>query len=73
VPLGQVATGCNPAEERKLGRDAITVKEPCTRYLKDLKDGLVLGKKGEAKAAHDGRIERRAGGAPDPGADLLHH
>lgn len=33
VLLGQVARGGNPAEERKLDREAITVKELCTRYL----------------------------------------
>lgn len=46
VLLGQVARGGNPAEERKLDREAITVKELCTRYLEDLGNGLVLGKRG---------------------------
>ncbi|SMH30621.1 tyrosine-type recombinase/integrase [Mesorhizobium australicum] len=51
VLLGQVAKGGNPAEERKLDREAITVKELCTRYLEDLGNGLVLGKRGRPKKA----------------------
>ena len=62
VLLGQVARGGNPAEERKLDREAITVKELCTRYLEDLNNGLVLGKGGRPKKATTtstdvGRIE----------------
>ena len=64
ILLGQVARGGNPAEERKLDREAITVKELCTRYLEDLKNGLVLGKHGRPKKATTistdvGRIKRR--------------
>jgi len=51
VLLGQVARGGNPAEDRKLDREAITVKELCTRYLEDLRNGLVLGKRGRPKKA----------------------
>jgi integrase len=63
VLLGQVARGGNPAEERKLDREAITVKELCARYLEDLRNGLVLGKRGRPKKATTtstdiGRIER---------------
>jgi len=63
VLLGQVARGGNPAEERKLDREAITVKELCTRYREDLKNGLVLGKRGRPKklttiSTDVGRIER---------------
>lgn len=63
VLLGQVARGGNPAEERKLDREAITVKELCTRYLEDLRNGLVLGKRGRPKktttiSTDVGRIER---------------
>ena len=54
--LGQVARGGNPAEERKLDREAITVKELCTRYLEDLRNGLVLGKKRTTEEGHDGRF-----------------
>jgi hypothetical protein len=60
VLLGQVARGGNPAEERKLDREAITVKELCTRYFEDLRNG---GKRGWPKKATTistdvGRIER---------------
>jgi hypothetical protein len=63
VLLGQVARGGNPAEERKLDREAITVKELCIRYLEDIRNGLVLGKRGRPKKATTistdvGRIER---------------
>ncbi|RWC39566.1 MAG: DUF4102 domain-containing protein [Mesorhizobium sp.] len=63
VLLGQVARGGNPAEERKLDREAITVKELCTRYLEDLRNGFVLGKRGRPKkpttiSTDVGRIER---------------
>jgi hypothetical protein len=63
VLLGQVARGGNPAEERKLDCEAITVKELCARYLEDLRNGLVLGKRGRPKKAATistdmGRIER---------------
>jgi hypothetical protein len=51
VLLGQVARGGNPAEERKLDREAITVKELCARYLDDLGNGVVLGKRGRPKKA----------------------
>lgn len=61
--LGQVARGGNPAEQRKLDREAITVKELCTRYLADLEQGLILGKRGRPKKAttivtDTGRIHR---------------
>jgi integrase len=63
VLLGQVARGGNPAEQRKLDREAITVKELCTRYLADLEQGLILGKRGRPKKATTivtdaGRIHR---------------
>ena len=63
VLLGAVARGGNPAEERRLDREAITVKDLCTRYLEDLKNGLVLGKRGRPKkpttiSTDVGRIER---------------
>lgn len=63
VLLGQVARGGNPAEDRKLDREAITVKELCARYLADLERGLILGKRGRPKKAttivtDTGRIQR---------------
>jgi hypothetical protein len=50
--LGRVAEGDNPAEERQLDHKAITVKELCTLYLKDLNAGLILGKGGRPKKPH---------------------
>jgi integrase len=63
VLLGQVARGGNPSEDRKLDREAITVKELCTRYLADLNRGLILGKRGRPKktttiVSDTGRIQR---------------
>jgi hypothetical protein len=61
--LGRVARGDNPSEERQLDHQAMTVKELCTLYLKDLRAGLILGKGGRPKKAttivtDTGRIER---------------
>ena len=63
VQFGRVAQGDNPTEERQLDHRAITVKELCTRYLDDLKAGLILGKGGHPKKSTTigtdiGRIER---------------
>lgn len=63
IQLGRVAQGDNPAEERQLDHKAITVKELCELYLKDLAAGLVLGKGGRPKKAttmvtDTGRIQR---------------
>jgi hypothetical protein len=63
VQLGRVAGGDDPVEDRQLDHKAITVKELCTRYLADLKAGLILGKGGRPKKASTivtdtGRIER---------------
>lgn len=44
VLLGRIAQGGNPAEERHLDHQAISVKELCERYLRDAKGGLILGK-----------------------------
>src|SRR3546814_2185218 len=49
VLLGRIAQGENPAEERQLDHKAITVKELCDLYLKDLESGLILGKGGRPK------------------------
>jgi hypothetical protein len=51
IQLGRVAQGDNPAEERHLDHTAVTVKELCELYLKDLERGLVLGKGGRPKKA----------------------
>ena len=63
VQLGRIAKGDNPAEERQLDHQAITVKELCQLYLKDLNAGLILGKGGRPKkqttiVTDTGRIER---------------
>lgn len=63
VQLGRIAKGDNPAEERQLDHQAITVKELCDLYLKDLDAGLILGKGGRPKKAGTigsdiGRIHR---------------
>lgn len=63
VQLGRVAQGENPSEERLLDHQAITVKELCDLYLKDLEEGLILGKGGRPKKAGTivsdvGRIKR---------------
>jgi integrase len=63
VQLGRIAQGDNPAEERLIDRQAITVKELCQMYLADLEAGLVLGKGGRPKATGTivsdvGRINR---------------
>src|SRR5690606_30992326 len=63
IQLGRVAQGDNPSEERQLDHQAITVKELCAMYLKDLEAGLILGKGGRPKKAGTivsdvGRIKR---------------
>jgi integrase len=49
VQLGRVARGDDPAEERQLDHQAMTVKELCQLYLTDLERGLILGKRGRPK------------------------
>lgn len=49
VQLGRVAGGDNPAEERQLDHKAVTVKELCALYMKDLDAGLILVKGGRPK------------------------
>ncbi|MBB3890545.1 integrase [Phenylobacterium haematophilum] len=49
VQLGRVAKGDNPSEERLLNHKAITVKELCELYVKDLNAGLIMGKGGRPK------------------------
>ncbi len=51
LQLGRVAKGDNPSEERLLNHKAITVKELCELYVKDLDAGLILGKGGRPKKA----------------------
>jgi integrase len=63
IQLGRVAQGDNPAEERQLDHQAVTVKELCELYLKDFEAGLLLGRGGRPKKAttmvtDTGRINR---------------
>lgn len=63
VQIGRVAKGDNPAEERQLDHKAITVKELCALYVRDLEAGLILGKGGRPKklttvSTDTGRINR---------------
>jgi integrase len=63
VQLGRVARGDDPAEERQLDHQAMTVKELCQLYLTDLERGLILGKRGRPKkpstiGTDTGRIKR---------------
>lgn len=63
VQLGRVAQGDNPSEERQIDHKAITVKDLCELYLRDLEAGLILGKGGRPKKAptigtDTGRIKR---------------
>jgi integrase len=63
VQLGRVAKGDNPAEERLLDHQAITVNQLCDLYLADLNAGLILGKGNRPKkaatiATDTGRIRR---------------
>ncbi len=61
--LAKVDAGGDPAEQRKLDREAITVAELCIMFLKDLESGKITGRKGakkkpEAIVSEKGRINR---------------
>lgn len=63
VLLGKIARGGNPAEQRLLDREAMTVQELCERYRLDLEKGLILGKGDRPKkpstiSTDIGRIDR---------------
>jgi len=49
VQLGKIAQGENPAEERLIQRNAITVEELAAQYIDAMNAGLVLGKGGRPK------------------------
>jgi integrase len=49
VQLGAVARGENPAENRQLDRQAMTVKELAEQYVKAMEAGLIMGKGGRPK------------------------
>lgn len=61
--LGRVTKGEDPLEERNEQRQVMTVKQLCERYITDLENGLILGKRGRPKKASTiksdiGRIRR---------------
>ncbi|MEM8850876.1 MAG: site-specific integrase [Pseudomonadota bacterium] len=49
VQLGKIAQGENPAEERLIQRNAITVEELAAQYVDAMNAGLILGKGGRPK------------------------
>ncbi|MCY3996518.1 MAG: site-specific integrase [Rhodobacter sp.] len=49
VQLGKVAQGDNPAEDRQMERNAITVEELAGQYINAMEAGLILGKGGRPK------------------------
>jgi integrase len=61
--FGRIACGDDPAEQKQLDLQAITVKELCDLYITDLDAGLILGKGERPKKARTivtdkGRIKR---------------
>ena len=61
--LGRVAQGEDPAEEKQIDHNSISIKELCDLYLADLQAGLILGKGGRPKkpgtiVSDVGRIHR---------------
>ena len=63
ILLGQIAQGADPAEQRRLDHEAMTVEELCRRYLDEAKKGLILGKGRRPKKAStlyidEGRMKR---------------
>lgn len=63
VTLGDVLKGGDPAEERSVRRNSLTVGELCDRYLESAGRGLIMGKSGKSKKASTldtdrGRVKR---------------
>ena len=56
--LSDVERGLDPAEQRLLERDAITVGDLCREYLAKAEAGLVIGRKGLPKKASTLEIDR---------------
>lgn len=61
--LAEVVQGSDPAENRRLGRGAMTVEALCREYLDKAGRGLILTRRGEAKRGSTlytdkGRVER---------------
>jgi integrase len=63
LALAEVAKGADPAESRKLARDAMTIEELANEYLDKAEAGLILTRRGEPKSestlyTDKGRIAR---------------
>lgn len=63
VHLGDIASGGDPAEERKTRRSGMTMRELCDRYLDDCELGLVPGKRRMPKKASTIAADRSRIGA----------
>lgn len=58
ILLGRIKAGEDPAEQKKLDRAAITVRELVRLYFEAADRGLILGKKGTAKKASTLAVDR---------------
>jgi integrase len=47
--LGRIAQGDDPTEERQLNHEAMSIRELCSRYVRDLEAGVILGRRGTPK------------------------
>jgi integrase len=47
--LGRIAQGDDPTEARKLNHEAMSIRELCNRYVRDLEAGVILGRRGTPK------------------------
>src|SRR6185437_4382513 len=56
--LSDVERGLDPAEQRLLERNAITVGDLCQEYLAKAEAGLIIGRKGLPKKASTLEIDR---------------
>lgn len=67
VQIGRVARGDDPAEEREFDRNAMTVRQLCEYYVRDLDAGLILGKSAEADVGEVSDAIERIGFRSFPG------
>lgn len=63
IHLGDIASGGDPAEERKTRRSGMTIRELCDRYLDDCEIGLIPGKRRMPKKASTIAADRSRIGA----------
>jgi len=56
--LSDVERGLDPAEQRLLERNAITVRDLCREYLEKAEAGLIIGRKGLPKKASTIEVDR---------------